>query len=257
MSQLIPFEFQSHDVRVLIHDSGDPWWVARDVCDALGYSNPRDVLQRLDDDEKGVASIDTPGGMQSVSIVNESGLYNLVLGSKKSEAKTFKRWITHEVIPAVRKTGAYGSPLTAVPSLPSADAQLATIEKALDILTRLGQLTSRDALMYADATRNASLPGQGLIAAPVAHGFSVAERVTHLGYTLTRNQQATFVPILGKMLAKEYRSRYGTDPHKESRYVDGATRLVAWYAEDEGEWIDAMIQGYMAGFPGLQTVVQP
>jgi prophage antirepressor-like protein len=109
MSQLIPFQFDSHDVRVLVHDSGEPWWVAKDVCDALGYGNHNQVIQRLDDDEKGIHSLDTLGGTQQVSLVNESGLYNLVLGSKKPEAKAFKRWVTHEVIPAVRTTGNYRS----------------------------------------------------------------------------------------------------------------------------------------------------
>ena len=85
----------------------EPWFVAVDVCKALEIKNNRDALGRLDDDEKGVVSTDTLGGEQEVGVVNESGLYTLVLGSRKSEAKAFKRWITHEVIPTIRKTGGY------------------------------------------------------------------------------------------------------------------------------------------------------
>lgn len=87
-----------------------PWWVAKDVCDVLEITNSRDALKRLDDDEKGVGNTDTLGGVQSVQIVNEPGLYSLVLRSTKPEAKAFKRWITHEIIPAIRTTGSYVTP---------------------------------------------------------------------------------------------------------------------------------------------------
>lgn len=98
-------------IRTSIID-GEPWFVAADVCRALKISNNRDAMSRLDDDEKGVALTDTLGGKQSAVIVNEPGLYNLVLGSRKPEAKEFKRWVTHEVIPAIRKHGAYMTPDT-------------------------------------------------------------------------------------------------------------------------------------------------
>lgn len=91
-------------VRVVQSD-GEPWFVAADVCKALEID--RTATRRLDDDEKGVHSTHTHGGQQDVTIVNEPGLYTLVLGSRKPEAKLFKRWITHEVIPAIRKTGGY------------------------------------------------------------------------------------------------------------------------------------------------------
>lgn len=84
---------------------GEPWFVAADVCRALGID--RTQTRRLDEDEKGVYSAQTPGGQQEISIVNEPGLYALVLSSRKPEAKAFKRWITHEVIPSIRKTGGY------------------------------------------------------------------------------------------------------------------------------------------------------
>ena len=97
---------QFGNVRVVERD-GEPWFVAADVCKALEIANNRDALTRIDDDEKGVALADTLGGKQEVTIVNEPGLYSLVLGSRKPEAKVFKRWVTHEVIPTIRKTGGY------------------------------------------------------------------------------------------------------------------------------------------------------
>ncbi len=97
---------QFGQVRTVQRD-GEPWFVATDVCRALEHSNSRMALERLEDDEKGVSSIYTHGGRQEVSIINEPGLYALVLGSRKPEARAFKRWITHDVIPAIRKTGGY------------------------------------------------------------------------------------------------------------------------------------------------------
>ena len=93
-------------IRALSVD-GEPWFVAKDVCEALGVGNSRQALARLDDDEKGVISTDTPGGEQRVQTVNEAGLYTLVLSSRKPEAHAFKRWVTHEVLPAIRRTGGY------------------------------------------------------------------------------------------------------------------------------------------------------
>lgn len=93
-------------VRSILID-GDPWFVAADVCKALEIEKTNRALSRLDDDEKGAHSVSTPGGRQRMSIISESGLYSLILGSRKPEARAFKRWITHEVIPSIRKHGAY------------------------------------------------------------------------------------------------------------------------------------------------------
>lgn len=111
---ITPFNFNNNDVRVIIQD-GNPWFVAADVCAVLGVKNHRDSLMHLDDDEKGVVLNDTLGGKQQVSVVNESGLYALVLRSRKPEAKKFTKWVTSEVLPAIRKTGSYSLPYTAQP----------------------------------------------------------------------------------------------------------------------------------------------
>ena len=97
---------QFGEIRTVVKDN-EPWFVAADVCMALEIKNSRDAMQRLDGDEKGVVLTDTLGGKQEMATVNEPGLYSLVLGSRKPEAKAFKRWITHEVIPTIRKTGGY------------------------------------------------------------------------------------------------------------------------------------------------------
>lgn len=96
-------------VRTTVID-GEPWFVAADVCRALDLGNPTRALDRLDNDERTLISIKGASNGKPVNGVNEPGLYSLVLGSRKPEAKAFKRWITHEVIPAIRKTGGYHVP---------------------------------------------------------------------------------------------------------------------------------------------------
>lgn len=128
-----PFDFTFDDqaaVRIIMKANGEPLFVGADVCAALDISNNRDALSRLDDDEKDVAQIYTPGGLQNMVVVNESGLYNLVLGSRKPEAKAFKRWITHEVLPALRK-GQLVPSITPMQALLQAVTRMAEQEQIL------------------------------------------------------------------------------------------------------------------------------
>jgi len=87
--------------------NGEPWRVLADVCKVLEIRNSRDAGDRLDDDERGSVLVDTLGGLQSMTAINESGLYSLILTSRKPSAKRFKKWVTSEVLPAIRKTGGY------------------------------------------------------------------------------------------------------------------------------------------------------
>jgi len=119
--QLMPFDYEGREIRVVKDDQGDPWFVAADVCAVLQLPETHKAVARLDDDEKDRNSIPTPGGSQSMTVVSESGLYNLVLGSRKAEAKRFKRWVTHEVLPAIRKTGSYAVPAMAALPAPTQD----------------------------------------------------------------------------------------------------------------------------------------
>ncbi len=100
------FNYQDQQVRTVVKD-GEPWFVAKDVCDVLEIGNPSQALSRLDEDEKNTVILNEGIGNPNKTIVNEPGLYSLILGSRKPEAKQFKRWVTHEVIPTIRKTGGY------------------------------------------------------------------------------------------------------------------------------------------------------
>lgn len=114
------FSFDAHHhVRIVCDAEGEPWFVARDICNALGLPNLSMAMERVGDDERGVNRIDTPGGPQNAVMVSESGLYALVLRSDKPNAADFRRWVTREVLPAIRKTGTYSRYPATPQQLPS------------------------------------------------------------------------------------------------------------------------------------------
>ena len=106
---LVEFQFNNHNLRIITDKNDNYWWIAKDVCDILEISKYRDAIARLDDDQRGSVRVDTPGGMQDMAAVNESGLYDLIIRSDKPEARPFRKWITSEVLPAIRRTGSYVS----------------------------------------------------------------------------------------------------------------------------------------------------
>lgn len=123
MNDLQIFIYSGAQLRTIQQPDG-LWWVLRDVCEVLGLSTPARVAERLDDDEKGVSLIHTPGGKQEMTIINEPGLYSVILRSDKPEAKAFKRWVVHEVLPSIRKTGSYGMNTEALQELAEINRQL-------------------------------------------------------------------------------------------------------------------------------------
>ena len=107
MNELKNFTFEDQQIRVLTIE-GEPWFVGKDVAEVLGYSNSRKAIaDHVDSEDKGVTKCYTLGGTQQIAIINESGLYSLILSSKLPDAKKFKRWVTSEVLPTIRKHGAY------------------------------------------------------------------------------------------------------------------------------------------------------
>ncbi len=102
------FKFDESVIRTVMKD-GEPWFIAKDLCDVLGLENPSKALEKLDQDEKGITNTDTLGGLQQMLTVNESGVYSLAFTSRKPEAKRFRKWVTSEVLPEIRKTGRYSS----------------------------------------------------------------------------------------------------------------------------------------------------
>lgn len=145
--EVFAFPQTGKQVRTVVRD-GEPWFVARDVCAVLGIVEAHRSLASLDDDEKGRHSVTTPGGPQDVTVVNEPGLYSLILRSRKPEAKAFKRWITHEVLPAIRRTGRY----EIAHQLPQsfADALQLAADQARELEAARPKVEAHDAFMSAD-----------------------------------------------------------------------------------------------------------
>lgn len=107
---LTSFNFTTQAVRVVLDEHGNPWFIAADVALVLDYRMASDMTRFLDEDERGTHSVRTPSGEQEMLVINESGLYSAILKSRKPEAKRFKRWVTNEVLPAIRQTGRYVAP---------------------------------------------------------------------------------------------------------------------------------------------------
>lgn len=142
-------------VRAVRVDDGEPLFVAKDVCAVLELKNPRSTLALLDEDEKGVHIVYTPGGEQQMTIVTEPGFYKLVMRSRKPEAKAFQRWVTHEVLPALRRDGGYmvaradETPEELMArALKAADATLARVRDENARLTRRNQVLEPKAAFF-------------------------------------------------------------------------------------------------------------
>lgn len=147
-----PFDFRGERVRTVLVD-GEAWFVAADVAAILGYREAYHLTRGLDDDEKGPQIVGTPGGEQQMTAINEAGLYSAILRSRVEAAKPFKRWVTHEVLPEIRKTGAYGSqiPGSFAEALELAAAKQRQIEAAeAQLLEQAPKVEAYERFMDAD-----------------------------------------------------------------------------------------------------------
>lgn len=162
----MPFAYEGATVRTLVLD-GEPWFVLADLCRVLDIANPRNVNARLADDQKGVRRMDTPGGAQLTAIVNESGMYEVVIRSDKPGAIEFRRWITAEVLPTIRRTGgAYIAPGS------QAELDLTDPDTALDKLIEVAQVAK------AERARRIALEAKVAVDAPkvtMAEDFLIAD----------------------------------------------------------------------------------
>ena len=148
-------------VRTIENDDGEPWFVAMDVAEALGYADSSKMYARLDEDEKHTRQIGGSGQMREMTIINESGLYNAIMGSTKAEAKVFKKWVTSEVLPSIRKTGGYGQlPQQPMPAMLPTTAAKITLNDLQDIGKMLGtpaHIVNTEAVKYISNTMHLDL----------------------------------------------------------------------------------------------------
>lgn len=152
MNNIQIFKYENNDVRT-VELNGEPWFVGKDVAAVLEYSNPRKALaDHVDQEDKGVTKCDTLGGVQELTIINESGLYSLILSSKLPTAKQFKRWVTSEVLPSIRKNGGYiAGQEQLTPSELMAKALLVANKTLAERDARISELTVQNAIMQPKA----------------------------------------------------------------------------------------------------------
>jgi hypothetical protein len=240
---IVPFTFPGtgQGIRVVRID-GEPWWVAIDVCAVLDIGNSRQALARLDEDEKGVTTTDTPGGQQEVATVNEPGLYSLMLRSRKPQAKAFKRWITHEVIPAIRETGRYEAPAVPEPprELAAAGGPLPYRDQAeLLVILRpvLPELyvtaTGKVILARAMGERPELLPGE----TPLYAATFLAEK-GHRPATVAKFQSG-----FGQRVSNTYFKVHGRRPEKIPGPAGSRIDKVAVYTDDDRPLMEQVYAG--------------
>jgi len=235
-----PFLFGGVQIRVVIDDDGAPWFVAQDVCTVLGLGTEQ--TRRLDEDEKGLRSVQTPSGEQQMVAVNESGLYALVLGSRKPEAKVFKKWVTKEVLPAIRQTGSYSiAPAAPVPALPQTFAEaLRLAADQQDVITaQAAQLQAAAPAVefverYADSTGTKGFRQVAkLLGANENHfrRFLLAEKIMYyLNSELTPHAQHI---TAGRFSVKAGTAQNSGHAYNAARFTP---KGVTWIAGEWGKW---------------------
>ncbi|WP_281510890.1 phage antirepressor [Corynebacterium belfantii] len=158
---LQPFNFRGHDVRVIVSTEGEPQWVGKDVCEVLEIKNHRDALSRLDPEGVGITDVPTLGGSQKMKTVSESGLYELIFQSRVPQAKEFRRWVTAEVLPEIRRHGMYATTATVEQMLADPTTAIKLLEQIKQERDQRKALEAQAAIdkpkvMFADAVAEAS-----------------------------------------------------------------------------------------------------
>lgn len=181
MNNIQVFNYQSHEVRT-VELNGEPWFVLKDVCRvlAMDVSKIKQVSDRLDADEKGRYSVPTPGGVQETWVINESGLYNVILRSDKPEAKPFRKWVTSEVLPSIRKHGAYMTPQKIEEALLNPDTIISLAQQLKEEKAKTAKLAPA-----AEYAQNFLLASGGRLVSSIAKDYGMsAKRLNRLLHAL-------------------------------------------------------------------------
>lgn len=219
------FVFNSTQIRTLLKE-GEPWFVAKDVCGVLGLTNPREAVTSLDQDELMSVLLTSGGQRREMNVVNESGLYALVFKSRKPEAKAFRKWVTSEVLPALRKTGSYAMPQT--------------YEEALEeLLKRVKEeriLREQNAALLADNTR--------LEKSNFDKSLKIAHDRGNVQFALAVRQSESTC-LVGTLANYLKQNGYKTGPVKFFEYL----RNEGWLSKQKGEaWNRPTKKAMDAGF---------
>lgn len=218
MNEIMLFQYNGNEVRTF-KKNGEPWWVASDVCKILGLKSK--AYLRLDEDEKGVDSISTLGGTQEMVTINEAGLNALVIRCRKPEAKPFIRWITHEVLPSIRKTGAYVAPTTTqvAQSIAPKGSLVSQVEMLLAVVKQQEAIEQQQAKQTAEIQATKKLAKEAVEIASGDTGFcTVLGYARRLGVHLPLQKAQSIGRTLGKY-SRENKLPVGQCPDGRHGYV--------------------------------------
>jgi prophage antirepressor-like protein len=244
-------------------DSGDRWevrfvgtsdvpeWVASDVVDVLYPAAARNqnhstYLSKVPAEWKGSKPVATLGGEQMMTTLYESGLYYLITRSDSSRAIPFQRWVFEDVLPSIRKTGRYAhgffADTSAMVVLKERRERLEIIQLGMDLFSQLGGIDERTEVQVKDLVRDIVLADQ--LKKPALPGskrleYPISDRVVDLGYGV---QSLNILKRIGQIASNLYKARHGTKPVKREQFVDGTTRQVNLYSEDDLDILDAAIK---------------
>lgn len=216
-----------------VMQNDEPWFVAKDVCEALELGNTSMALERLDDDELISVKLMSGGQNREMIVVNEPGLYSLILGSRKPEAKAFKRWVTHDILPAIRKTGRYAAP-------GSMTASLADMREAMnlmqDMLTDLKQMLPKDGSMnrVLEAKANGTLEPRHF-----THGRSFAHNLLDRN---TIGKKITVYLIEEDVSTEQLAAELGVSSNTVFRWRRGQHAPTGWKLEKLCEVLGCQIE---------------
>lgn len=218
-SAIISIDYNDLPIRI-IDRAGEPWFVMTDVCRVLGITNSRDAASRLDDDERGVGNTDTFTGAKDVTIITESGLYALILTSRKPAARAFAKWVTGTVLPSIRRTGAYVAPTATAAGVAAAASESGNLGVVRDLLTMIYERVPTMGGDACQAVASALLGHVGIpIPGPIVEktwtmteiakqfgisAISAGKRCTHLRHDGHGNLTYT-MPGHGKKLVEQFR----------------------------------------------------
>ncbi len=234
MNELNVFTYNGNEVRTVQHN-GETWWILKDVCIILGLKNPTMIVERLEDDE--VAKFNLGGLSGETNIINESGLYNVILRSDKPEAKPFRKWVTSEVLPAIRKHGAYMTPETLEQAILNPD----TIIK---IATALKEEQNKNKVLEA---ANSALTVENQIMQPKASYFDeLVDRNLLTGFRETAKQFGIKQNVFIKFLIE-----------KKYIYRDKRGNLVPYAAKNNGLFEIKESYNEKTNWTGTQTMITP
>lgn len=245
---LTPFHYGDERLRAYEDEKGTAWFIATDVARILGYRDANDVIRGIDEDEKGTEIVRTLGGDQTLSTISEAGLVTVLMRARVEAAKPFRRWITHEVLPSIRKTGSY--------SLPGAAPAPTTEDKALNRAAGLADLIGKFRGIIADDYLDAKariVLARAMGDTPEieagARPLYVQDYMREQG--ASGKEVESYAPTFGKHVKKAYVAERGVEPGKRlDETPSGQVREVCAYTEADRPIFDRAWRGsYANGFP--------